>query len=101
MELTAKSQMRPGGVAGSRPGVIAGVKRVVAILFFPFMVFGESARAQDSTKYSIFKGLPLKPQRTIRFTTTEASWTSLDVSPDGKTIVFDLLGDLYTVPIGG
>jgi len=56
---------------------------------------------KDSTKYSSFKGLPLKPQRTIRFTTDEASWTSLDVSPDGKTIVFDLMGDLYTVPIGG
>ena len=45
--------------------------------------------------------LPLKPQRSIRFTTTEGTWTSLDVSPDGKTIVFDLMGDLYTVPIGG
>ena len=56
---------------------------------------------KDTTKYANFKGLPLKPQRSIRFTTNEASWTSLDVSPDGKTIVFDLMGDLYTVPITG
>ena len=31
----------------------------------------------------------------------EGTWMSLDVSPDGAEIVFDLLGDLYTVPIGG
>lgn len=29
------------------------------------------------------------------------TWMSLDVSPDGKTLVFDLLGDLYTLPIAG
>ena len=45
--------------------------------------------------------LPIKPVRTLRFTTDEGTWMSLDVSPDGRTIVFDLLGDLYTVPITG
>ncbi|MGB0579457.1 MAG: amidohydrolase, partial [Limisphaerales bacterium] len=33
--------------------------------------------------------------------TTEGTWVNLDVSPDGKQIVFDLLGDLYVMPIGG
>jgi imidazolonepropionase-like amidohydrolase/Tol biopolymer transport system component len=32
---------------------------------------------------------------------TEGTWMSLDVSPDGQTIVFDYLGDLFTVPITG
>ena len=32
---------------------------------------------------------------------TEGTWMSLDVSPDGKTIAFDLLGDIYTVGIDG
>jgi hypothetical protein len=45
--------------------------------------------------------LTLEPTRTVRFTTDEGTWMSLDVSPDGRTIVFDLLGDLYTLPIGG
>ena len=45
--------------------------------------------------------LPLITTRSLKFTTDEASWISLDVSPDGKTIAFDILGDLYTLPIAG
>ncbi len=46
-------------------------------------------------------GLPLKPDRKVEFSTDEGTWLSLDVSPDGKTIVFELLGHLYTLPIEG
>jgi len=35
------------------------------------------------------------------FTTNEGTWMNLDVSPDGKTIVFDMLGDIYSMPITG
>lgn len=47
------------------------------------------------------EGLPLKTAETIEFTTDEVTWPSLDVSPDGRTIVFDVLGDLYTLPSEG
>ena len=47
------------------------------------------------------QGLPLQSDRTIEFTTDEGTWLSLDISPDGKTIVFELLGDLYSLPIAG
>ena len=60
-----------------------------------------SLPAQEATRPSVDPGLPLTPARTVRFTTTEGTWMSLDVSPDGKRIVFDLLGDLYTIPISG
>ncbi|MEZ4585133.1 MAG: hypothetical protein R2909_01875 [Gemmatimonadales bacterium] len=46
-------------------------------------------------------GLPLSPGRTFRQTLSHGTWMSVDVSPDGRTLVFDLLGDLYTLPIGG
>src|SRR5271154_6630941 len=45
--------------------------------------------------------LPMKPARKIAFTMDEGTWMSLDVSPDGSQIVFDLLGDLYLLPMAG
>src|SRR5258708_31268749 len=45
--------------------------------------------------------LPLKPERKIEFTVDEGTWLSLAVSPDGKSILFDMVGDLYTLPIQG
>ncbi|MEO7361744.1 MAG: hypothetical protein ABI120_15540 [Gemmatimonadaceae bacterium] len=39
--------------------------------------------------------------RPLKFTTDEGTWLSLDLSPDGRTIVFDMLGDLYTIPATG
>jgi Tol biopolymer transport system component len=47
------------------------------------------------------EGLPLKPTRTLSFTTTSGNWMSSDVSKDGSTIAFDLLGDIYTMPFAG
>ncbi len=39
--------------------------------------------------------------RTLSIDVDSGTWMSLDVSPDGETIVFDLLGDLYTIPFEG
>lgn len=37
----------------------------------------------------------------VEITTNEGTWMGLDVSPDGKIIVFDMLGDIYSMPITG
>jgi Tol biopolymer transport system component/imidazolonepropionase-like amidohydrolase len=60
-------------------------------------------QAQDDKKPEEKKeeSLPLKPAGKISFTTDEGTWMSLDLSPDGQTIVFDLVGDIYTLPIAG
>lgn len=42
-----------------------------------------------------------KATRELEFETDEGTWITVDVSPDGKSIVFDLLGDIYLLPIGG
>ena len=39
--------------------------------------------------------------REIAFTATEGTWMSVDISPDGASIVFDLLGHIYRMPVGG
>jgi CubicO group peptidase (beta-lactamase class C family)/imidazolonepropionase-like amidohydrolase/Tol biopolymer transport system component len=44
---------------------------------------------------------PLPSTRTIAFTTTEGTWVSLDVSPDGQVLAFELLGDIYSMPVTG
>lgn len=44
---------------------------------------------------------PPGPRQTVPIDTTTGTWMNLDVSPDGKEIVFDMLGDIYAVPIGG
>jgi Tol biopolymer transport system component len=70
-----------------------------AALLAGILVIPTPARAADDAKKD--EPLPLKPSRNVDFKTSEGTWLSLDVSPDGKTILFELLGDLYTIPIAG
>ncbi len=39
--------------------------------------------------------------REVPIRTDEGTWMDVDVSPDGGTIAFSLLGDVYTMPISG
>lgn len=41
------------------------------------------------------------PTESLEFTTDEGTWMNLDVSPDGQHIVFDLLGNIYIMPVTG
>lgn len=47
------------------------------------------------------EGLPLKPERTLDYEVSSGTFMSLAVSPDGKTILFDMLGELYAMPAKG
>ncbi len=44
---------------------------------------------------------PPGPTKDFAIDVREGTWMNLDVSPDGREICFDLLGDLYTMPIEG
>jgi imidazolonepropionase-like amidohydrolase/Tol biopolymer transport system component len=39
--------------------------------------------------------------RQVPIDVDEGTWMNVDVSPDGRTLAFDMLGDIYTMPIGG
>lgn len=56
-------------------------------------------KAGEMPTWDVETSLPAA--KTVRFSTDEGTWMNLDVSPDGRTIVFDLLGDLYLLPIQG
>ena len=57
-------------------------------------------RAQDKTpKWDVNN--PPGPFKEVELTFKEGTWMNVDVSPDGKTIAFDLLGDIYTMPMEG
>lgn len=44
---------------------------------------------------------PPGPKRQVNIDTATGTWMSVDVSPDGREVVFDLLGDIYVMPITG
>lgn len=73
------------------------------ITAFSSIVSAQTVAENDSAAAAAAKSktLPLITTRTLKFTTNEGSWISLDLSPDGKTILFELLGDLYTLPVEG
>jgi len=73
------------------------MKKVYLILFVITLqsVYGQS----KIEKWNVEKASG--PAKSVSFTTDEGTWMNLDVSPDGKEIVFDLLGDIYKMPIKG
>jgi Tol biopolymer transport system component len=42
-----------------------------------------------------------QPTTEADFTVSEGTWMTVAVSPDDKTMVFDMLGDIYSMPITG
>ena len=55
------------------------------------------AQQADAKKWDVTADLG--PTQKLSFDTSEGTWMNVDVSPDGRQIVFDLLGDIYTMPV--
>ncbi|MCC5937168.1 MAG: PD40 domain-containing protein [Lunatimonas sp.] len=70
------------------------------LVFFCFLTLFP-VWAQESEEWDVANPPGDWNFKDITFTTDEGTWMNLDVSPDGKTIVFDLMGDIYSLPITG
>lgn len=101
-DLTLHNDMSAGPTARFLPYTIAAAIGLFVLwgLWAPPGASGQ-AIIPDSTVRSGPGSLPLEPNRVFEMTTSEGSWLSVDVHPDGDRFVFGLLGDLYTLPIEG
>ncbi|MGB4400954.1 MAG: amidohydrolase, partial [Daejeonella sp.] len=68
-------------------------------LFIALSIISSSLFAQQNPKWNIEK--PSGPTKSFSFQTNEGTWMNLDLSPDGQEIVFDMLGDIYKIPVTG
>jgi imidazolonepropionase-like amidohydrolase/Tol biopolymer transport system component len=59
---------------------------------------GDKGEAASKWNVEAPRGLTL---RKVKLDTDEGTWLNVDVSPDGSRIAFDMLGDIYVMPIGG
>jgi Tol biopolymer transport system component/imidazolonepropionase-like amidohydrolase len=70
----------------------------LSVLIFPTLV---AAEAPDENDQAWSVGEPPGEWQTITIDTREVSWSDVDVSPDGRHLVFHMLGDIYRVGIDG
>ncbi len=75
------------------------INKFFAAFLIGFVPFAISAQDKDKKKWDVNN--PGGPGKDVAFTVNEGTWMNLDVSPDGKEIAFDLLGDIYTMPATG
>jgi imidazolonepropionase-like amidohydrolase/Tol biopolymer transport system component len=67
----------------------------------PLLVIAFNAAAAEDQQSRWDVSSPPGERREIRLDVRSGTWMSVDVSPDGRQIAFDLLGDLYVLPIEG
>ena len=79
------------------------VAALAAMLLMSGSALAQTAPAADAAKPEKWNvsAPPGVATREVRIAVDNGTWMNVDVSPDGKTLAFDLLGDIYTLPIAG
>lgn len=87
-------------VVATRLMIDKALNMIFRFLLLVSVAFNAMASEQENTpEWQVSE--PPGPWRTIDIDTETSTWSFVDVSPDGKTIVFDMLGDIYAMPVGG
>lgn len=73
--------------------------QIFLILITGLLISNPTKAQKEEAKWDVAK--PDLPTKSFTLITEEGTWMNLDVSPDGKTIVFDLMGDIFTIPMAG
>lgn len=71
----------------------------IVIAFISLCISATAQDKKDSKKWDVSN--PEGPYKEVSFTTNEGTWMNVDISPDGRELVFDLLGDIYRMPVEG
>lgn len=70
-------------------------------LFLAISLLAGISSAADVPKKKWDVNTPPGESKTIQLDVKSGTWMSVDVSPDGKQVLFDLLGDIYVMPVEG
>jgi Tol biopolymer transport system component/imidazolonepropionase-like amidohydrolase len=81
--------------------VPSSLPRLLAVALLLGCLSPLQLQAQEANARASSASLPLEVDRTVPIDLTEGSWMSVDVSPDGETLVFDYLGSLFLLPMEG
>lgn len=72
---------------------------MIRILIGCILCISTTIYSQEKPKWDVNQ--PPGKLKEVTFQTAEGTWMNIDLSPDGKTIAFDMLGDIYTLPVSG
>ncbi|MDZ7644489.1 MAG: amidohydrolase family protein [Woeseiaceae bacterium] len=75
------------------------MKPTTGVLLLCLALTMPAAAEDDDSEWDV-ESIPGESRR-VEIDVTSGTWMSLDVSPDGDTVAFDLLGDIYVLPIEG
>lgn len=84
---------------------VKGLANILKFAATAILLLGSTAYAaegnaeEEKPKWDVNN--PPGPRAEAVIDVTEGTWMNLDISPDGKTLAFDLLGDIFTIPVNG